>query len=308
MSTLLSVLVYPDGGTNTLVLVIGYILCGLIGLLGLAILYFIYRGDIDLSRLISEANGDASMSRFQFLVFTFVISLSLFLVIVAGKDGDGKPAFPATIPAGILTLLGISGSSYAVGKAISYSDPAGIEDRPITVTIVPSTFTMKYGDKKQFAVDVPRKTDAKVKWEITAGPAAPYVANISDTGLFTAPIGPSMPPSPHVTVKATLVDYPDVSDVAVVTFSDDRPTMVTISPSAKTLKQGETQIFTAQVTPPQPTTVKLKWEAIPAAVGSIDANGVYSAPLAVPAPLQATVKVSLVDYPNISDLAMVTLV
>jgi hypothetical protein len=296
---------------NTLVCVIGYVLCGLIGLLGLAVLWLIYNGDIDLSRLISEANGDASMSRFQFLVFTFVISLSLFLVIVAGnKDSNGKPAFPAEIPAGILTLLGISGSSYAVGKAISYSDPAGLEERPITVTITPSTVTMKYGEKKQFTADVPRKPDAKVIWEITAGPAAPNDARITDTGLFTAPAGPSMPPSPHATIKATLADYPNVSDVAVVTFMQDQPSMVTITPSTATVKLGASQQFTAQVSPPQPTT-SLKWEVVPSALpaGTIDANGKYTAPAAGTqgTALHATVRVSLVDNPTIADLAVVTL-
>src|SRR5215467_2802697 len=129
----------------SLVTVVGYLICGLIGLIGIAILWQIFDGTIDLSRLVSEPNGDASMSRFQFLIFTFVISLSLFLVIVAGKNGDGKPAFPEEIPAGVLTLLGISGSSYAVGKAIQFSDPAGVEDRPLTVAISPTTATMKYG-------------------------------------------------------------------------------------------------------------------------------------------------------------------
>lgn len=201
-------------------LVTGYLICGLVGLIGIAILWQIYDGTIDLSRLISEANGDASMARFQFLVFTFVISLSLFLVIVSGKNGDGKPAFPDTIPGGILTLLGISGSSYAVGKAISFSDPAGIEDRPVMVTISPSTVIVKYGQKEQFISDVARKPGAKVKWEVIAGPLSPYAATIDEnTGLFTAPMQPSPTPAPHATVKATLVDYPDVSDVAVVTFS-----------------------------------------------------------------------------------------
>jgi len=203
----------------TLSVVCGYLICGLIGLIGIAVLWLIYTGTIDLSRLISEPNGDASMSRFQFLIFTFVISLSLFLVIVSGKNGDGKPAFPDTIPGGILTLLGISGSSYAVGKAIQFSDPAGVEDRPVTVTITPTTAAVKYGQKQQFTATVARKPDAKVKWEITAGPTGANVASIDqDTGLFTAPAGPSIPPAPHATVKATLVDYPDVSDVAVVTF------------------------------------------------------------------------------------------
>src|ERR1700730_8228326 len=156
----------------TLSVVCGYLICGLIGLIGIAVLWLIYTGTIDLSRLISEPNGDASMSRFQFLIFTFVISLSLFLVIVSGKNGDGKPAFPETIPGGILTLLGISGSSYAVGKAIQFSDPAGIEDRPVVVTITPKTVTVPYGHTQQFNADVIRKPDAHVKWEVIAGPGA----------------------------------------------------------------------------------------------------------------------------------------
>jgi hypothetical protein len=198
---------------NTLVCVIGYVLCILIGLMGLAILWLIYNGTIDLSQLISEANGDASMSRFQFLVFTFVISLSLFLVIVAGKTGDGKPSFPDSIPTGILTLLGISGSSYAVGKAISFSDPAGVQKEPLSVTISPANPTVKYGGSLQFTASVSRDTDAQLKWEVIAGNAT-----IDDTGLFKAPTAPSTPPAPHATVKVTLLGYNDVSDLAVVTF------------------------------------------------------------------------------------------
>ncbi len=295
---------------NTLVCVIGYVLCGLIGLIGIAVLWLIYDGTIDLSRLISEANGDASMARFQFLVFTFVISLSLFLVIVAGKPNENKPSLPDTIPAGILTLLGISGSSYAVGKAISYSDPAGLEERPVTVTINPPTVVLKYGQKQQFTADVPRKPDAKVKWEIVAGPNPPHIAYIdSDTGLFTAPDGPSMPPAPHATVKASLPDYPGISDVAVVTFIDERPTMVTISPANPIVKYGQTVRFSAQSAPVVDT--NMKWEVMTGSagtdVGKIDANGVFTAP---PAGSQAvphsTVKVSLVNNPDVSDVAVIT--
>jgi hypothetical protein len=213
----------------TLTLICGYLICGLIGLLGVAVLWQIFDGSIDLSRLISEPTGDASMSRFQFLVFTFVISLSLFLVIVAAKGG---PAFPATIPGGILTLLGISGSSYAVGKAIQFSDPAGVEDRPVTVTISPTDATVHYGQTQQFTATVVRKPDAKVRWEVTPGRGTIN----ADTGLYQAPPAPvpvqtaapipglpAAPPVPtapqHATVKATCVDYADVTDVAVITLA-----------------------------------------------------------------------------------------
>ena len=57
----------------------------------------------------------ASMSRFQLLIFTLVIALSLFLVVVSNMK------FPDTIPPEILTLLGISASTYAVSKGIQSS-------------------------------------------------------------------------------------------------------------------------------------------------------------------------------------------
>jgi hypothetical protein len=213
-------------------LIAEYLICLIVGLIGIAVLWQIYDGTIDLSRLISEPNGAASMSRFQFLVFTFVIALSLFLVIAAGKNGDGKPSFPETIPGGILTLLGISGSSYAVGKAIQFSDPAGVEDRPVAVTITPATVTVKYGLTQQFTAEVVRKPDAKLKWEVVAGRGGID----PDTGLFRAPAAPQpLPPAPvpvagaapapvvigpeHATVRVTCVDYATAIDLAVVTFA-----------------------------------------------------------------------------------------
>jgi uncharacterized BrkB/YihY/UPF0761 family membrane protein len=98
-----------------LTLAVGWVFVVFVGVLELLILWKMYKGTIDLTKLISEENGDASLSRFQFLIFTFVISMSLFLVIVSAKD---VPAFPATIPAGIFALLGISGGSYIISKGI----------------------------------------------------------------------------------------------------------------------------------------------------------------------------------------------
>ena len=99
---------------TSLALVIGWMLTLFIGLIGLVIIWLIIRGKIDLSQLISEPTGQASLSRFQFLIFTFVIALSLFLIIVAKP----QPDFPG-IPGGILALLGISGGSYVVAKGIA---------------------------------------------------------------------------------------------------------------------------------------------------------------------------------------------
>jgi len=99
--------------------VFGFVLCAFVGLLGATIIVWIWQGKIDLSALLSEANGQASMSRFQLLIFTFVIAVSLFEMVEMRVNATGFP----DIPSGVLTLLGISASTYAVGKGISYSQP-----------------------------------------------------------------------------------------------------------------------------------------------------------------------------------------
>jgi len=86
-------------------------------LFGFMILAAIASGKIDISAILQEKAADgtltgASMSRFQLLIFTFVIALSLFLIVV--NTGD----FPSTIPPEVLTLLGISATTYAVSKGI----------------------------------------------------------------------------------------------------------------------------------------------------------------------------------------------
>ena len=102
---------------NRLKIATGFTLLGLIFLLVFAVLVCIANGSIDLSELLSEPGGSkgASMSRFQLLVFTLVIALSLFFVVVSNAQ------FPEKIPPEVLTLLGISATTYAVSKGIQKS-------------------------------------------------------------------------------------------------------------------------------------------------------------------------------------------
>ncbi|HYL09258.1 MAG TPA: hypothetical protein VEU31_00850 [Candidatus Acidoferrales bacterium] len=79
---------------------------------GIIVLLLMAAGKIDLTHLLSEHGGGASMSRFQLLIFTFVIGLSFFLLAT-----EGKGAFPE-VPAGVLALLGISATTYGVSKGI----------------------------------------------------------------------------------------------------------------------------------------------------------------------------------------------
>jgi hypothetical protein len=162
------------------------VLCAFIAALGVAVLRLIFLGKIDLSRLISEPTGDASMSRFQLLIFTFVIALSLFLVVVGngipGTECAGCPHFPE-IPGTILSLLGISASSYLVSKGIQFSNDEGVKERPPDVTITPHSVELHPGQSQAFTANVSRAEDKTVTWRIN-----PQVGIISPTtGLYTAP-------------------------------------------------------------------------------------------------------------------------
>lgn len=113
-----AIVYFTAGGDplSRLKIVVGYIILILLFFFGLMVLIAMATGKIDLSLLLSEAGGGASISRFQLLLFTLVIAFSLFLLILSNMK------FP-DIPAGILTLLGISASTYAVSKGIQASNP-----------------------------------------------------------------------------------------------------------------------------------------------------------------------------------------
>jgi hypothetical protein len=111
-------------------LIVAIVVSLVILLLALAVVLEIWRGRLNLAYLLSEPvdkGGDnapkASLSRFQFLIFTFVIAgLYLVLSIEAGTLID--------VPNGALLLLGISGGSYLVSKAAgTRSAPTATEGR-----------------------------------------------------------------------------------------------------------------------------------------------------------------------------------
>jgi len=101
----------------------GFVVISII-LLGFAalVLWKTYKDPDALKGLLSEPPGPndvgepkASLSRFQFLIFTFVIAgLYLLLCIEAGTLIE--------IPGNVLALLGISGGTYVVSKTVSASE------------------------------------------------------------------------------------------------------------------------------------------------------------------------------------------
>lgn len=186
-----------------------WVALGFLGLIGVAILYYVFTGRIDLSGLVSEPTGDASMSRFQLLVFTFVIAASLFLIVASA----GPPAFPKDIPNGILVLLGISSSSYLVSKSIQQSSPGGLSGVAPQVTIkTDRSQTTFNGPTVQCQADVVGLSDTTVSWAIDPMD----FGTIDSTGKYTPPAG-GQPTT--VTVTATAKEDVGVSDKETIKVS-----------------------------------------------------------------------------------------
>ena len=100
------------------------VLATILLLLALVIVVRMWSGTINLAYLIAEEDGAASLSRFQFLVFTFVIAFGYFLLVlkaVGAAPPSGAAFALPTVPDGVWALLGISGGSFAVSKGIQKS-------------------------------------------------------------------------------------------------------------------------------------------------------------------------------------------
>jgi hypothetical protein len=92
-------------------LALQWVVVAFIGLVGLVIVIKLFTDKIDLNTLLSEPDGKASLSRFQLLLFTFVIA-SIYVVICL-QQGELQE-----ISNGVLGLMGISGGSYVISKGI----------------------------------------------------------------------------------------------------------------------------------------------------------------------------------------------
>jgi uncharacterized membrane protein len=97
----------------------GIVIVVFLGLVGLAIVVQLWTNRIDLRYLLSEKNdvagevqtSRASLSRFQFLIFTLIIGMCILVVTLDSGE------FPK-LDSSILGLLGISGGSFLVSKSI----------------------------------------------------------------------------------------------------------------------------------------------------------------------------------------------
>lgn len=184
---------------------------------------------------------------------------------------------------------------------------------PITVSVTPANPSVQTGNTQQFTATVANTANTAVTWQVnnvTGGAAA--TGTISNTGLYTAPA--AVPNPATVTVKAISVADTSVTASVTVTITAPPPppaVSVDLQPPTASVQVGLTQQFTATVTNAANTAVTWSLSGAGcagAACGTIDGNGLYTAPASVPNPATVTVTATSVQDPTKSDTAVVTVV
>lgn len=132
------------GGTAS-VIVFGLIF--LLGAFGLVILWLMLSGRMDIRLLIAEADGKASLSRFQALIFTFVIAGGFLAVLV--ETGT----FPTNIPIEIVYILAGSLGTFLASKGIQSSrEEAGAAPLVRAEDTSPPGPLVRFGSDTEFTV------------------------------------------------------------------------------------------------------------------------------------------------------------
>lgn len=175
------------------------------------------------------------------------------------------------------------GATYMPQLVVTYTIPAIPQ-----VTLTPSSASMTTKKTQQFTVNTP------VTYTLS-----PNLGSIDSNGLYTAPNTLASSPT-TVTLTATSTGDSNNKASATITITDPA---VSISPTSSYLLQGQTAQFTASVTGSPDNTVT--WSV--SGPGSIDQNGLYTAPASVTTHSTATVTATL-DYDGTTvGTAMVTL-
>ena len=172
----------------------------------------------------------------------------------------------------------------------------------VSVSVSPATSTVEIGGTVQFTATVRNTSNTAVTWQVNdiAGGDA-TVGAISSAGLYTAPA--SVPSPADVTVKAVSQADTTKSASATVTIK----LHIEVAPATATVPTGGTQQFTATVQGVANTTVNWKVNDIAggnATVGTVTADGLYTAPEAIPSP--NTVSVTAVAQADTSKSASAT--
>jgi len=192
-------------------------------------------------------------------------------------------------------------------KSATATVTLGSSGAAVGITISPTSASMKTGGQQQFQATVTGSANTSVNWSVSGvGCAGAACGTVSSTGLYTAP--PTVPPVSLVTVKATSVA--DATKSASSSVSLSTLVIVSVSPKSMNLAPGAQQQFAASVS--GTANLVVTWSATGAGCsglgcGSINGNGLYTAPTVAPASAVTITATSQADSTK-SDTASVSII
>ncbi len=216
-------------------------------------------------------------------------------------SAGGLYAAPAGVPSQAVTVTAVS-----VADPTRSSSAAVTVTPPVTVAVSPAAASVQAGNgTQQFNAAVTNAANGGVTWQVngvTGGNAT--FGTITASGLYTAP---ASVPSQAVAVTAVSVAAPGSSATAAVTVTP--PVLVSVSPTAASVQAGiGSQLFRATVANATNTAVTWQVNGVTggnATVGTISTNGLYTAPVSMPAQAVTVTAVSVAS-PTRSASAAVT--
>lgn len=172
--------------------------------------------------------------------------------------------------------------------------------------VTPQSSSVLLGNTQSFAADVTNTGNTAVTWSVNGvvgGNSA--VGTISATGLYVAPA--DLPSNATVTIAAVSMADPTKSGSAQLTVTSD--ITVSITPGGANVELGSVQKLQPSVTSSGHPDTTILWSvsgaSCPAACGTVDASGDYTAPQILPAAPGVVVRAQSAADP--SKFAVVTL-
>jgi hypothetical protein len=169
----------------------------------------------------------------------------------------------------------------------------------ISVTVTPTAATVLLGNSQTLVATVSNTTDTEVIWSVngvTGGTTS--AGTITTVGTYTAPA--DLPSPAIVQVTATSQADPTKSATAQLTITSDLA--ITLAPPNANVELGATQALHPTITSAGHPDMSVRWSlsgaTCPAACGSVDLSGNYTAPGVLPAPATATITAQSVADPS----------
>lgn len=165
------------------------------------------------------------------------------------------------------------------GGGSSSSSQVNVSINPLTATVIP-------GKTAQFTASVQHSSNTAVTWAVNGTVGGDSTnGTINTSGLYTAPT--TIPTTPNVTVTATPAADTAISASASVVIQ----AAITLIPATTSVAAGQTVQFSATVNLSS-SNKNVTWQVNGvtggnSSVGTIDTNGLYTAPNVFPVPTGA---------------------